>query len=60
MRIVFDSLGKEKFMDICISKKEHRLIQEYMVVAKKEKIAGEEVSVGIKLDLEEKNESFWD
>ncbi len=47
-------------MDICISKKEHRLIQEYMVVAKKEKIAGEEVSVGIKLDLEEKNESFWD
>jgi len=59
MKIVQDKLGRENFLDVYLTKKECDLINEYMVISKKTEVNGEEVQVGIKLALFDKEKEDY-
>lgn len=57
MRIVHDELEGEEFLEIWISREEHDMIKDYMIVSKKHYLLGQEISIGISLNLEHENEN---
>ena len=57
MKIVHEKIGKESFLELSVTPKEYEMIKEYFIISKKIDLQGEEINVGIKMDL---NEEFSD
>jgi len=60
MRIVHEMIGKEHFLDICISERELELLTDYFILSKKVLFRDEETNIGIKLGLDVEDDEDGD
>ena len=58
MRIVREKVDNEHYLELCISPKEFKLLNDYMIVSRQFQIDGLITNVGIKLEIDEEEYDF--
>lgn len=51
MKIVQEKVGRDKFIELSLTKKECQILEDYLIISQKTEIGNEEYNVGVKLEL---------